>query len=529
MTGGAIVSSIKKVIVVGSGIAALSFVNTISENCQVIMMTKKQFSSSNSMLAQGGIAAAFSAHDSVDQHVQDTLAAGCGHNDDKTVQEIVRHGKDLVKKLVEEGCPFDRDETGIPQLGKEGAHTTHRILHAGGDQTGKTLVQFLKGKLGSHIHVYENHHVMNLLVHDGVCTGVVWKDEKGHVHTMTADAVVLSTGGCGSLYETNTNDPSVTGDGLMMAYRAGAQLVDLEFVQFHPTLLTTSGKAIGLVSEAVRGEGAYLEDESGRRIMKGIHPQSDLAPRDVVARTIFHEQQIGHSIYLNIRDIPHFSARFPAIASMCQRAGVDMASGRLPVSPGMHFLMGGIKVNEHGETTVPSLFAIGEAACTGLHGANRLASNSLLEGLVLGNNAARYIERLQTWQDKNLAPSIQEVWSVPTVSLAQLRKWMTAYAAIVRDEKGLQTLLDHLEQVSFQQINVKNITNEQIEITNQWALAICLVKSALLRTESRGGHYRTDYPNRHDASWRAKQIVHEQGYIYIVKNERIGAKWNVYS
>lgn len=263
--------------------------------------------------------------------------------------------------------------------------------------------------------------------------------------------------------------------------------------------------------------------------MKGIHPQSDLAPRDVVARTIFHEQQLGHSIYLNIRDIPHFSARFPAIASMCQRAGVDMASGRLPVSPGMHFLMGGIKVNEHGETTVPSLFAIGEAACTGLHGANRLASNSLLEGLVLGNNAARYIERLQTWQDKNLAPSIQEVWSVPTVSLAQLRKWMTAYAAIVRDEKGLQTLLDHLEQVSFQQINVKNITNEQIEITNQWALAICLVKSALLRTESRGGHYRTDYPNRHDASWRAKQIVHEQGHIYIVKNERIGAKWNVYS
>lgn len=184
--------------------------------------------------------------------MQDTLAAGCGHNDDKTVQEIVRHGKDLVKKLVEEGCPFDRDETGIPQLGKEGAHTTHRILHAGGDQTGKTLVQFLKGKLGSHIHVYENHHVMDLLVHEGICTGVVWKDEKGHVHTMTADAVVLSTGGCGSLYETNTNDPSVTGDGLMMAYRAGAQLVDLEFVQFHPTLLTTSGKAIGLVSEAVR-------------------------------------------------------------------------------------------------------------------------------------------------------------------------------------------------------------------------------------------------------------------------------------
>ncbi|MBG9910981.1 L-aspartate oxidase [Bacillus xiamenensis] len=529
MTGGEIVSSIKKVIVVGSGIAALSFANTISDNCQVIIMTKKQFSSSNSMLAQGGIAAAFSAHDSVDQHVQDTLAAGCDHNDDKTVEEIVRLGKNLVDQLVEEGCPFDRNEAGMPQLGKEGAHTFHRILHAGGDQTGKTVVQFLKGKLGSHIHVYENHHVIDLLIHEGTCIGVVWKDEEGHVHTMTADAVVLSTGGCGSLYEINTNDPSVTGDGLMMAYRAGAQLVDLEFVQFHPTLLTIAGKAVGLVSEAVRGEDAYLEDESGRRIMKGIHPLGDLAPRDVVARTIFHEQQLGHSIDLNIQDIPHFSARFPAIDAMCQRAGVDTASGRLPVSPGMHFLMGGIKVNEHGETTVPSLFAIGEAACTGLHGANRLASNSLLEGLVLGSKAARRIEQLAVHQETIPSLSIQEIWSVPAMSEAQLRQWMTAYAAIVRDEKGLQTLLHELEHVSFQQTNVKNITNEQIELSNQWALASCIAKSALLRTESRGGHYRKDYPKRHDALWQGKQIVHEQGQIHIIKNERIGAKWNVYS
>ncbi|KEP26522.1 L-aspartate oxidase [Bacillus zhangzhouensis] len=529
MTGGVIVSSIKKVIVVGSGIAALSFAKTISENCQVIMMTKKQFSSSNSMLAQGGIAAAFSAHDSVDQHVQDTLAAGCDHNDDKTVQEIVGFGKHLVQQLVAEGCPFDRNEAGMPQLGKEGAHTSNRILHAGGDQTGKTLVQFLKSQLGSHIHLCEYHHVIDLLVHEGKCVGVVWKDEKGHVHTMTADAVVLSTGGCGSLYETNTNDPSVTGDGLMMAHRAGAQLVDLEFVQFHPTLLTIAGKAVGLVSEAVRGEGAYLEDETGRRIMKGIHPQVDLAPRDVVARAIFHEQQLGHHLYLNIHDIPHFSVRFPAIDAMCQRAGVHMASGRLPVSPGMHFLMGGIKVNEHGETTVQSLFAIGEAACTGLHGANRLASNSLLEGLVLGRKAARRIEQLPKLQKTIPSLSIKEVWSVPTISEAQIRKKMTAYAAIVRDEKGLQTLLDELEQVSFQQINVKDITNEQIELSNQWALAICLVKSALLRTESRGGHYRMDYPKRNDALWRGKQIVHEKGHIHIMKNERIGAEWNVYS
>lgn len=523
------VSSTKKVIVVGSGIAALSFASSISENCQVIMMTKKQFSSSNSMLAQGGIAAPFSPHDSIHQHVQDTLAAGCDHNDERTVQEIVSLGKQLVEQLVAEGCPFDQTEAGVPQLGKEGAHTTPRILHAGGDQTGKTLVQYLKNQLGSHIHLYEYHHVIDLLVHEGACIGVVWKDEKGNVHTMTADAVVLSTGGCGSLYETSTNDPSVTGDGLMMAYRAGAQLADLEFVQFHPTLLTIAGKAVGLVSEAVRGEGAYLEDETGRRIMKGIHPQADLAPRDVVARAIFHEQQLGHGLYLNIREIPHFSVRFPAIDAMCQRAGVDMASGRLPVSPGMHFLMGGICVNEYGETTVPSLFAIGEAACTGLHGANRLASNSLLEGLVLGNKAARRMEQLSIQKNTVSSITFQEVWSVPALSKDQLRQWMTTYAAIVRDEKGLQILLQTLQKVPCQQINVKNITNEQLELSNQWALAICLVKSALLRTESRGGHYRMDYPKPNDDLWRGKQIVHEKGRIYVMKNERIGAKWNVYS
>ncbi len=523
------VSSIKKIIVVGSGIAALSFAKTISASCEVIMMTKKQFSSSNSMLAQGGIAAAFSAQDSVHQHVQDTLAAGCDHNDERAVQEIVSLGRHMVKQLVEEGCPFDQTETGVPQLGKEGAHTAHRILHAGGDQTGKTLVQYLKNQLGSHIHLYEYHHVIDLLVHEGTCIGVVWKDEKGHVHTMTADAVVLSTGGCGSLYEANTNDPSVTGDGLMMAYRAGAQLADLEFVQFHPTLLTIAGKAVGLVSEAVRGEGAYLEDETGRRIMKGIHPQGDLAPRDIVSRAIFHEQQLGHDLYLNIGEISDFSVRFPAIAAMCERAGVDMASSRLPVSPGMHFLMGGICVNEYGETTVPSLFVIGEAACTGLHGANRLASNSLLEGLVLGNKAARRIEQIPKQKKTVPSFSIQEIWSVPEISEDQLRQWMTTYAAIVRDEKGLKTLLQTLEQVPDQQVNVKNITNEQIELSNQWTLAICLVKSALLRTESRGGHYRMDYPNRNDALWRGMQIVHEKGHIHMIKNERIGAKWNVYS
>ncbi|OLP65390.1 L-aspartate oxidase [Bacillus pumilus] len=522
-------SSFQKIIVVGSGIAALSFAKTISENCQVFVMTKKQYSASNSMLAQGGIAAAVSPHDSVEQHVKDTIVAGCDHHDDRTVQEVLRIGKDLVKRLVEEGCPFDKNEAGVPQLAKEGAHATERILHAGGDQTGKTLVQFLKSQLGSHIHLYEHHHVIDLLIDDQTCVGVVWKDERGHVHTMTADAVVLSTGGCGDLYETNTNDSSVTGDGLMMAYRAGAQLVDLEFVQFHPTLLTIAGTAVGLISEAVRGEGAFLEDETGRRIMEGIHPQSDLAPRDIVSRVMFHEQKAGHQTYLNIRNVPHFKTRFPTICALCKKAGIDLTSGRLPVSPGMHFLMGGIKVNEYGETSVPSLFAIGEAACTGLHGANRLASNSLLESLVLGNKAARRIEQLPKPHTTMPHIPMQDVWPVPNISKNKLKQWMTTYAGIVRDENNLKLLLNTLEQVSFQVINVKDITNEQIELSNGWGLAICLVKSALYRTESRGGHYRMDHPERNDALWRGKQIVHEKGDIHIIEKERIDASWNVYS
>ncbi|MFS0654699.1 L-aspartate oxidase [Bacillus sp. 179-C3.3 HS] len=529
MTGGTNVSSIKKVIVVGSGIAALSFAKTISDNCQVIMMTKNKLTSSNSVLAQGGIAAAFSARDSIEQHVYDTLIAGCDHNDNRTVREMLQLGKELVYQLIEEGCPFDCDDWGRPHLGKEGAHVTERILHAGGDQTGQILVQFLKSQLGSHIQLYEHHHVIDLMVQDQTCRGVVYKDQNGQVHTMTADAVVLSTGGCGDLYETNTNDSSVTGDGLMMAYRAGAQLVDLEFVQFHPTLLTIGGKAMGLISEAVRGEGAYLEDETGRRIMTGVHPLEDLAPRDIVSRVMFHEQQLGHSIFLNIKNVPHFSTRFPSISARCHQAGIDVENNRLPVSPGMHFLMGGIKVNVHGETNVESLFAIGEAACTGLHGANRLASNSLLEGLVLGYNAAQRVNLMEKQHEVSPSLPLQEVWAVPRLSESKLRRWMTTDAAIVRDDKGLQTLLKQLESVSIQFINVKDITKRQIELSNRWSLAICMTKSALKRTESRGGHYRKDYPNRDDAFWRGKQIVHEKGCMQVIKNERIGANWNVYS
>ncbi|MGE6629085.1 L-aspartate oxidase [Bacillus sp. NPDC077027] len=521
--------SLKRVIVVGSGIAALSFAANVSKNCEVIMMTKHRYTSSNSMLAQGGIATSYLDHDSIEQHMLDTLVAGCGHNDIETVVDVLTTGKQLVSKLIKEGCPFDQDSSGDPKLGKEGAHSIERILHAGGDQTGKTIVNFLKNQLGSHIHLYEHCHVIDLLVDEGRCFGVLFKDEHGCIQSMTADAVVLSTGGCGQLYETNTNDSSITGDGIMMAYRAGAQIADLEFVQFHPTLLSLDGRAAGLISEAVRGEGAFLEDEAGNRIMEGLHPQLDLAPRDVVARAIYQKQQQGHHIYLNIRKVQHFSKRFPTVFSLCQKAGIHMDEGRLPVSPGMHFLMGGIMVNDEGETAVKALYAIGETACTGLHGANRLASNSLLEGLVYGYKVAGHIDDQLKRHKMQLNMNEERYINVPLATAIELQQLISKHLAILRNHKGLQTLLDVLRMIPFQRINVKNITNEQLELANSWALAICMTQSAQLRTESRGGHFRTDYPDRLDTEWQGQRIVHQKGKIHIVEHERIGDKWNVYS
>ncbi|PHM28730.1 L-aspartate oxidase [Xenorhabdus budapestensis] len=514
--------STKRIVVIGSGIAALACASYMPTDCEVIVMTKHTVGNSNSTLAQGGIASSWLPDDSIEQHVGDTLAVGSDHNDAYRVKDIIRTGKEIIIQLLAAECPFDKTITGEPALGREGAHTSKRIFHAGGDQTGRILVKFLSDRLGKHIRICEHTKVLDIIHQADRCAGVRFKTSQGELASLYADAIVLATGGCGHLYSTTSNDKAITGGGLMMAYRAGAALTDLEFTQFHPTLLVKDGEALGLISEAVRGEGAVLEDENGRRIMEGRHPQKDLAARDILSRIIYNEQQQGHRVYLNIHAVPNFVKRFPTISKLCQEAGIEIASGRIPVSPGMHFLMGGVVVDDNGQTNVKGLYAIGEVACTGFHGANRLASNSLLEGLVYGQRAARHIAEQQPIRYTPLKEEKEKQLAVPCITMQQLQQWVSAHLSIVRDHGSLSVLIDELSSIPYRNITLSNISIHDAELANSWALVKLMAQSALLRTESRGGHFRTDYPARDDFQWRGKQIVHCQGYTSIIYNQRIG-------
>lgn len=564
----------QSVIVVGSGAAALSFASSLPAHIKVTVLTKETVSASNSLLAQGGIATSYLPDDTELSHIADTLSAGAGHNDLDMVKTVIREGKKIMMKLVDEQFPFDRDHHGRLMLGREGAHRANRIFHAGGDASGRRLVEYLLRELPSRIQFREFVTVVDVLVENGHCQGVVLIDGEGQIATLYADQVVLATGGCGSLYRHHSNHQVVTGDGVMLAYRAGAALTDLEFMQFHPTLLVKDGRSYGLVSEAVRGEGGVLIDGQGHRIMKGRHELEDLAPRDVVARVIHKEMQLGHHVYIDIQTCSDFRSRFPSITRLCEEAGIDLEEQRIPVAPGMHFLMGGIQVDAWGESAIRGLYAIGEAGCTGLHGANRLASNSLLEALVTGRRAARRIsemgrqdsearkaetraragatevgaasedggtavtavradgvatttatEVVETAGVKSQLISIQ----VPQTTLAELQCRMTAAVAIVRNQDQLRDMKQWLENMPSQAIKVQKITKDQLELANLWQLARLVTESALLREESRGAHFRSDFPERDDSRWGSKQIVHSQSGTQIIVNERIMPSWNVFN
>ncbi|MEQ7050864.1 L-aspartate oxidase [Paenibacillaceae sp. P-4] len=558
------------VIVVGSGVAALSLLSSLPPHIHATVLTKGTVSDSNSILAQGGIATSYLPDDTMLSHIADTLEAGAGHNDLNMVQTVIREGKEIMLELVEAQFPFDRDHDGRLMLGREGAHRANRIFHAGGDASGRMLVEYLLQQIPRHVQIREFVTVIDLLVENGRCNGVVLRSKEGQIETLHADHVVLATGGSGSLYRHHSNHQIATGDGLMLAYRAGAHLTDLEFMQFHPTLLVKDDRSYGLVSEAVRGEGGVLIDEHGRLIMEGRHELKDLAPRDVVARVIHEEMQQGHAVYIDIQACGEFRSRFPSITRLCEEAGVDLEQGRIPVAPGMHFLMGGIQVNEWGESSIHGLFAIGEAGCNGLHGANRLASNSLLEALVTGRRAAM---RIRTSELGKLGSRADEVEAnvvrgtrateaitgeaaitgevgmakeveaeivdgnvqhsisiqVPQTSLAELQRRMTAAAAIERNREQLQGMKQWLMEMPTQALKVQKITREQLELANLWQLAQLVTESALLREESRGAHYRSDCPNRDYHNWGSRQIVHSLTGIQIVRNERIVPSWNVFS
>jgi L-aspartate oxidase len=516
-----------EVLIIGSGVAALQLAKKLSCDINVIILTKSHVADGNSTLAQGGIAVALAMEDHPDQHYLDTLEAGRYTNDRELVKEMTAMAPDLINELVCDGCTFDRSKEGGLLLGLEGAHSHNRIVHSGGDATGKNVMNFLV-KETRHIQIIEEMVVYELLVKDGNCTGVKAKNKHGETIVYHAKHVVLATGGLGQLYSFTSNAETVVGDGIALAYRAGAEVADLEFIQFHPTLLFVEGKCQGLVSEAVRGEGAFLTLQDGTRIMKNVHPMDDLAPRHIVSQTIFEYMQAGKQVFLNICNIKEFTKKFPTITKMCEENRVDLSKGLIPVVPGCHFLMGGVKTDHYGRTSLKNLYAIGEVAYTGIHGANRLASNSLLEGLFFGNRLADLINQ-SVKQDSSIY-SITETSSrkIGTVSLPDktvIQANMMKHAGIVRNKKDLQEHLFWLESFQVQKLtnySIDEISKEDIQVIFMLITAWLVTKSALLREESRGGHFREDFPYE-DNGWLEKKIILKHGQEQVDSYEQIKA------
>ncbi|KAB8134744.1 L-aspartate oxidase [Gracilibacillus oryzae] len=478
-----------KVLIIGAGIAAHIVASKLFATMDVVMITKKSVHANNSVKAQGGVAAAIAPDDCWYYHYQDTLTAGGNYNEKKAVQFLTKEGIVQMLQLISQ-LPVDKNFQGNIDFGREGAHKLRRIIHLGGDQTGKLLMHYYQHIVRGKVEIIENHTAVDCLMEDNKCIGMVTIDEADSLHYHYADHIILATGGCGALYQATSNDPTVTGDGIAIAYRAGAVVKDMEFVQFHPTMIK-GGK--GLISEAVRGEGAVLVDSQLRPIMKDYHPDQDLAPRDIVARAIFAEEQKGNTIFLQMNQLAHFKKRFPQVTELCEMSHINLENGLIPVTPCAHFLMGGIKVNLDGESTIPNLYAVGEAACTGVHGANRLASNSLLEAIVFGDRLAKSLKNQKNLRSlpANFSQPADATCEEVFPAISELKMNMTKYAGIVRSEDQLTKMKLWLEQYK-SDLPLTKMTRQQVEICHMLWTAYLITTSALKRKSSIGAHYRKD-------------------------------------
>lgn len=515
------------VIVIGAGIAGLYTALKAGESNRVLMITKKSLFDSNTRYAQGGIAAVISDEDSPEFHRQDTLIAGAGLCDAEAVDVLVHEGPKGIEQLIRFGTNFD-EEDGHFALTKEGAHSQRRILHANGDATGYEIVRALAEKVKSdpRLQVWDEHFVLDLLTDNGECRGALVQKPDGTRVAVFGRAVILCTGGTGQLYRYTTNPEVATGDGIAMAYRAGAEIRDMEFIQFHPTSLCYPGAPRFLISEAVRGEGAILRNIRGERFMEKYHPQLELAPRDVVARAIVSEMEATKSTYVYI-DITHetpelIRRRFPTIYEYCLNYGLDLTTDWIPVAPAAHYMMGGVKTDLHGETNIRRLFACGEASSTGVHGANRLASNSLSEAIVFGQRIVDRISELAP-NSAPLAVSCNDRrTAAPTGAIAErrlrLQKMMVRYAGLQRSKAGLLKGQEELKK-QLPLFHTALTTREEFEFANLLTCALLITEAALNRAESRGAHYREDYPQRDDLMWRKHTIIHRENGI---GEERVG-------
>jgi len=510
------------VIVIGAGIAGLFTALRASETSKVVMVTKKSLLDSNTRYAQGGIAAVISDDDSPQYHLQDTLIAGAGLCDVEAVDVLVHEGPMGVEHLIQLGTQFDT-ENGEYALTKEGAHSQRRILHANGDATGYEIVRALSEKAiaSPHIEVWDNHFIIDLVTDNDVCYGAIVQKDNGERLFLRGKATVLCSGGAGQLYRYTTNPEVATGDGVAMAYRAGATVRDMEFVQFHPTALCYPGAPRFLISEAVRGEGAILRNIKGERFMEKYDERLELAPRDIVARAIVSEMEETKSTFVYI-DITHeapdmIKHRFPTIYKYCLDYGLDLTTDWIPVAPAMHYLMGGVQTDLNGETNISRLFACGEVSSTGVHGANRLASNSLSEAIVFGK---RIVDRIATLTPIDHVPNIvyrgnrQPHAMQPFVERRlKLQKVMVRYAGLKRHREGLQK---GLEELSRQRSIFDTVLEDraEFEFANMLTCALLTTTSALYREESRGGHYRVDFPQRDDDNWSKHTIMNRnQGQL----------------
>jgi L-aspartate oxidase len=506
------------VVVVGSGIAGLTTALHIARRSplRVLLVTKDVLAAGSTRWAQGGIAAALGQGDSPEEHFADTIVAGAGVCDEAAVRALVREGPAAVRQLAQMGARFDRGPDGGISLTREGGHHRDRIAHAGGDATGAEIERALVTRVldASSVQVIEHALVLDLLRDgDGAVAGltlhVMGEGQRDGVGAVRARATVLATGGIGQVYASTTNPNVSTGDGVAAALRAGAVVRDLEFVQFHPTVAYLGPRSRGqqpLVSEAVRGEGAFLVDDAGTRFMQGEHELVDLGPRDVVAKAILRRMRETGAAHVWL-DARHFGAekwrvRFPTILDTLLSLGVDPVHDLIPVVPACHYASGGVHTDLHGESSLRNLFVCGESACTGVHGANRLASNSLLEGLVFGNRIAETVTaRLVEPADPPDAAATGAAGRLLAESARQeLQMLMSRDAGVLRDEKGLAAAAEGLAELAARPVAPP--TTENWETTNLLTVAAVLVRAATLREETRGSHWRDDHPDRDDERWR---------------------------
>jgi L-aspartate oxidase len=517
-------------IVVGAGIAGLRASIELSTAGRVLCLAKREVTESNTQYAQGGIAAALSDEDEIGLHLQDTLNAGDGLCNPEAARILVEEGPHRIEELIAWGTEFDRNGTRLA-FTREGAHSRDRVLHANGDATGREIGRALYHKAAalSNITFREFGFTNDLFLEDGRVTGVRILHDDGAIEELHARGVLLATGGLGQVYSDTTNPAVATGDGVAMAYRAGAEISDMEFVQFHPTALSIKGAPRFLLSEALRGEGAFLRNMAMHRFMPKYHELAELAPRDVVARAITHELELSRVpdavVYLDLThlDAEHLKKRFPLIYATCMEYNIDLTAEVVPIRPAAHYAMGGVRTDLDGRTSLAGLYAAGECAATGVHGANRLASNSLLEGLVYGARAARTFANESPARPSTKPANGNNVRTSPSQAhdpkqveklVQQARRIMWEKVGVVRDGRHLREAIATLQDLKD---NLPAATNRSVcEAANIVQTGLLIARSALAREESRGAHYRLDFPLHNDAKYLKHSVIHHDTVAFEV-------------